>query len=212
MTKLVWNDPGTRFYETGVSRGVLYPFGAPAGVAWTGLISVQEETFGGDVVPLHYDAIKYKDFVENEEFKATLEAYQAPHEFAQCDGQLELVQGLFVTRQPRVTFGLSYKTQLGNDLDGVDHGYKLHLVYNATAAPAQRDNRTIAETPSPNVLTWTIETVPPHSGIYKPVAHIFVNSTRTTLAKITALEDILYGTLSTNPRLPTQDEVIAILE
>lgn len=208
MAQLVWGTVGERFYETGVDRGVLYPKYTP-GVAWSGLISVDESSEGGDVEPFHFDGIKYLDFVASEDFQATVEAFSAPAEFSVSDGHKALSPGLFATQQPRLTFGMSYRTLIGNDIDGVDYGYKLHLVYNATAGPSSNKRQTMSGSVSPEVKQWTIYTVPPLSLTYKPTAHIVVDSTLASPSKLSTLENTLYGVYG-DPELPTQAEIISM--
>lgn len=210
MTRLVWNQAGEKFYETGVDRGVLYPSTRP-GVAWAGLISVDEGVSGGGVEAYHFDGIKYLDVVSSEDFEATIDAFSAPPEFYECDGSWSLAPGLFATHQRRSTFGLAYRTRIGNDIDGTEHGYKLHLVYNATAAPASRSNKSINDSPDPESRQWTMHTVPSPASTYKPTAHIIINSKLVASSKLTSLENLLYGTTSANPSLPTQAAIIALL-
>jgi hypothetical protein len=207
--KLVWNGNGDRLFETGVDRGVLYPRTGP-GVAWNGLISVSEDSEGGSVEQLYFDGIKYLDIVGAEDFKAQLEAYAAPPEFAPCDGSKALSPGLFATQQPRQTFGLSYRTLIGNDLLGQDYGYKLHIVYGCTAAPSQRASQTIAGQPTPSSRTWSITTVPPPANTFKPTAHFVVDSTKVDAGMLGDLESFLYGRAGVEPRLPSQTEIVAI--
>lgn len=209
MTKLLWNQPGTRFYETGVDRGVLFPK-TGAGVSWGGLISVEEPVSGGEAESYYFDGVKYLDWIANEDFQATITAFSAPKEFAVCDGAKALAPGLYATQQRRETFGLSYRTLLGNDLTE-DAGYKLHLVYNALAAPTTRSNRTKSDSPDPGTLVWTVNSVPPAATTYKPTAHFVIDSTKTTTAKMTSLENLIYGTASVDSALPTQAAVIALL-
>lgn len=210
MTRLTWNDAGERFFEAGLHRGVLYPKLGP-GVAWNGLIGVDETPSGGEVESYYFDGVKYLDFVASEDYSATIDAFSAPAEFAACDGTKQLSPGLYVTQQPRQSFGLSYRTLIGNDLEGTDHAYKIHLVYNATAAPAGRSHKTLTNAVDPATRQWTIHTVPPKATTYKPTAHLIVDSRDLTSGKLEALENLLYGTSSTNPRLPTQAEVITLL-
>lgn len=206
MAILTWGDADQKFYEAGVDRGVFYP-NAGNGVAWNGLISVSENSSGGSVKSSYLDGKKYIDIVEGEDFKADIEAFSAPSQFLLCDGIKAIANGLFVTQQPRTTFGFSYRT---NKINGTASGYKIHLVYNATAAPSQRDNVTLSDSVDPSRLKWTIETVPPVSAIYKPSAHMVVDSFLADPDKLSDLEDILYGTAITNPRLPTQTEIYAL--
>lgn len=212
MSRLTWDEVGDRVYETGVDRGVLYPAAVSApGVPWNGLVSIQENPSGGDIEPLYYDGVKYLDFVAAEDFSATLEAFSCPVEFNECDGNKTLSPGLFATQQPRKTFGLSYRTLIGNDLDGIEHGYKLHLVYGCTAAPSPRTSGTLSGTPNPSTRSWNINTVPAPAETYKPTAHFVIDSRHLNPYTLQDLESYLYGRDGQDPRLPTQDEVILIL-
>lgn len=210
MSKLAWNQPGERFYETGVNRGVLYPRTGP-GVPWNGLISVNENVSGGEVESLYFDGVKYLDVIASEDFQAILEAYSSPPEFAACDGSKQLSPGLFATQQPRKPFGLSYCTLIGNDLQGTDVGFKLHLVYNCMASPASRNNQTLAGTVNPGSRQWTINSVPPPASTFKPTAHFVIDSTKINPFVMESLLAYLHGTDDSDPRLPSQDEVISIL-
>lgn len=208
MTLLQWDNVGERFYETGVDRGVLYLDNA--GYAWSGLISVQENSSGGDPQPYYVDGYKYVNVAASEEFEATIEAFSAPREFDVCDGTVEVYSGLSITQQRRVPFGLSYRTMIGNDIDGLDHGYKIHIVYNALAAPSQRNNQTVKESPEPTVLSWAITTTPPRLSALKPTAHFVIDSRRTDPGVLSDLEDILYGTVGLDPDFPSPEELIAL--
>lgn len=210
MARIEWNQAGDRFYEAGVDRGVLYPRQV-SGVPWNGLVSVSETVSGGEVEAYYFDGIKYLDFIAAEDFQATIEAFSAPEEFAGCDGTKVLSPGLMVTQQPRYPFGLSYRTLLGNDTEGTDYGYRLHLVYNATASPAPRTHRTMSDSPSLNTRSWTINTVPPLASTYRPTAHFVIDSTKVAATKLTTLENLLYGSFSAEPSLPPQATVISIL-
>lgn len=207
MARLVWSSFGQRFYEIGVDRGVLYVGVAP-GVAWSGLISVEESPTGGEAKPLYMDGIKYLNLSSAEEYAATINAFTSPEEFGPCDGTVSIQNGLYVTQQPRKSFGLSYRTKLGNDVDGPDHAYKIHLVYNGLASPASRSNATITDSPSPNNFSWAITTLPPAITGYKPTAHFVVDSRFTPTDVLSGLEDILYGTDSVAARLPSVSELI----
>lgn len=211
MTRITWGEVGQRYYEYGVDRGVLYANGGN-GVPWNGLTAVNEEQEGGEVTPYYFDGIKYLDFVANEDFKATIQAISAPPEFDQCQGLKTLAVGLSATGQPRSTFGFSYRTMIGNDTVGDKLGYKLHLVYNCTAAPSGKSNKSLGGGAiDPAERSWTAVTVPVIGTNYKPTAHFIVDSTKTPALKLQALEDALYGTVSTNGLLPTQAAVIAML-
>lgn len=216
MTQLVWHQSGQRFYETGVDRGVFYPRIGP-GVAWNGLIAVNENSSGGDVEELYFDGIKYLDNLSSETFTATIEAYSAPSEFASYDGSKAIIPGVFASQQRRKSFGLSYRTLIGNDLDGTDYGYKIHLVYNATVSPASRSNQSMGGNVNPRTQQWSITTVPVPSILYKPTAHIVVNSTMVDPDMLEDLERYLYGrntdepSLISDPLLPSPSKLIEIL-
>lgn len=206
MPRLTWGATGQRFYETGVDRGVLYVDTQP-GVAWPGLISVPESPSGGDARAYYIDGIKYLNISSAEEFEATINAFASPAEFAPCDGTTAIHNGLFVTQQPRKSFGFSYRTMVGSDLDP-DYGYKIHLVYNALAAPSQRSNNTINDSSEPDAFSWDISTRPPTFTGYKPTAHFVVESKATAPYRLAAFEDILYGNDTNLPRLPPAQELV----
>ena len=216
MSKLVWDQTGERFYETGVNQGVLYIRGEggtyPKGVAWNGLISVTESPSGAEPTPIYADNIKYLNLMSAEEFGATIEAYTYPDEFAQCDGSAEIATGVMIGQQNRKVFGLSYKTALGNDVDGTDYGYKLHLIYGALAAPSEKGYSTINDSPEAITFSWEITTTPVSVTGFKPTASITIDSTKVDETKLTALEAILYGDTETEARLPLPDEIAVLLE
>lgn len=209
--RLDWGAVGERFFETGIDQGVLY-LPSQAGVPWTGLISVSENPSGGEAKPYYIDGTKYLNVASAEEYEATINALGSPKEFGLCDGNVSIHPGLFVTRQPRRPFGLSYRTLLGNDLNGSNHGYKIHLVYNALAAPSQRTNNTLNNSGDPSTFSWNITTKPPSITGYKPTAHLVIDSRFTDLEKMAAVQDLLYGTDEDDPTLPTPDELIAVFE
>lgn len=209
MTRVIWGTAGGRFYETGADRGVLY-VGSTPGVAWDGLISVSEAPSGGDPQPYYLDGYKYINIAAAEEFEASLTAFSSPFEFGVCDGIRRLHNGLFITQQPRASFGLSYRTLVGNEIEGTDHAYKLHLVYNALAKPSGRSNNTISDSPDPTQLSWDISSRPPLATGYRPTAHLVVDSREADPAVLAELEDLLYGVEFVNPRLPTQAEIISL--
>lgn len=209
MPRLDWTAVGERFYETGVDRGVLYA-DAFAGVAWTGLISVDESPTGGEAKPYYIDGVKYLNISSAEEFEATINAFYRPYEFGLCDGIASIQNGLFVTQQPRKSFGLSYRTMIGNDVDASDHAYKIHLVYNALAAPSSRSNNTLGDSADPADFSWEITTLPPAITGYKPTSHFVIDSRFTSSGLLSTLEDILYGNDVESARLPTPTELIAI--
>jgi hypothetical protein len=208
MARLTWSAVGERFYETGVDRGVLYI--AEQGVAWAGLISVSESPSGGEPRPYYIDGFKFLNISAAEEFEATISAFYSPPEFAVCDGVSSISNGLFATQQPRRPFNLSYRTKLGNDVDGPDHAYKIHLIYNALVAPAERSNTTIGEAVEPTPFEWSITTQPPMLSGYRPTSHFVIDSRSTPVATLADVEDILYGSVSAPPRLPTPSELLTM--
>lgn len=215
MSKLVWDQIGERYYETGVRQGVLYPQEAgayPLGVAWSGLVSVSENPSGAEASPLYADDIKYLNLISNEEFGATIEAYTYPDEFAECDGSAALATGVMIGQQKRKPFGLCYRTVLGNDSDGNEYGYKLHLVYGAVAAPSQKSYSSINDSPEPITMSWELSTTPVSVTGHKPTSIITIDSTKVDKAKLKALEDILYGSESEEPRLPLPDEIATLMK
>lgn len=209
MTRISWGDPGTRYYETGLDRGVLYVDGKP-GVAWSGLTAVDEDPSVGDPRSYYLDGVQYLNLEGKEEFEATLSAFFSPAEFDGCDGTVSLgrTPGLFATQQSRTAFGLTYRSMIGNDLDGPDHAYKIHLVYNALASPASRPHSTINADAEASPLSWKITTKPRPIPGAKPGAHLFIDSRTTKPEILTQIEDILYGTNDTSPRLITPEELI----
>lgn len=209
MPRLVWGAFGERFYETGVDRGVFYNSGG-SGYAWSGLISVAESPSGGEAKPYYLDGFKYQNISSAEEFEATINAFSHPQEFAQYDGNVHIQNGLMVTQQPRKSFGLSYRTLVGNDLEGADHAYKIHLVYNALTAPSQRTNRSFGSSSEPNAFSWLITTKAPAIVGYKPTAHFVIDTRYTDPTILSTIEDILYGTEAETARLPDVDELIDI--
>ncbi len=214
MSKLVWDQTGERFYETGVKQGVLYPQETggiyPTGVAWNGLSAVTESPSGAEPTPIYADDIKYLNLLSAEEFGATIEAYTYPDEFAQCDGSAEIATGVMIGQQNRKVFGLSYKTTLGNDVDGNDHGYKLHIIYGALAAPSEKGYSTINDSPEAITFSWEITTTPVSVTGFKPTASIVIDSTKVDAADLEALEEILYGTIDNDPYLPLPDEISSL--
>lgn len=217
MSKLVWDETGKRFYETGVKQGVLYPQATggtyPKGVAWNGLISVSESSEGAEPEPLYADDIKYLNLMSVEEFKATIEAYTYPDEFAECDGSASIAEGVTVGQQKRKPFGFCYRTTLGNDVDGNSHGYKLHLVYGALAAPSEKNFEAINDSQEAATFSWELSTTPVaiSKDGFQPTASITIDSTKADPTKLKALEDILYGATETEPRLPLPDEVATLM-
>ena len=214
MSKLVWDKTGERLYETGVNQGVLYPQTGstyPKGVAWNGLTAVTESPSGAEATALYADDIKYLNLVSAEEFGGTIEAYTYPAEFMECDGSAELAPGVFIGQQNRKTFGLSYRTVVGNDVDSHNHGYKLHLIYGALAAPSEKGYATINDSPEAITFSWEFKTTPVNVAGHKPTATLVIDSTKVDATKLAALEAVLYGTDEEEARLPLPDEVAQIL-
>lgn len=224
MSKLVWDAIGERTYETGIDHGVLYPVvdGAyPKGYAWNGLTNVSESPSGAEQTALYADNIKYLTLTSAEEFGLTIEAYTYPDEWEACDGTTSLATGVKIGQQARKKFGLSYRTKLGNDVDGDAHGYKLHLVYGCTASPSERGYSTVNDSPEAITFSWTVTTTPLTLEGHNPVALITIDSTKADSTKLGQLEDILYGTnpttgtgsvapvgdSGTDPRLPLPSEI-----
>lgn len=214
MPKLVWDDTGKHLFETGVQKGVLYPQdkGAyPKGVVWNGLSSVTESPSGAESNPIYADDIKYLNLVSAEEFGATIEAYTYPDEFAKCDGSAEISPGILIGQQERQKFGLCYRTVLGNDTEGNAYGYKLHIIYNATASPSEKQYQTINDSPEAITFSWELSTTPTNVDGNKPTASLVIDSTKVDEEKLKKLEDKLYGTESAEASLPTPNEIIALL-
>lgn len=214
MPKLIWDATGERVYETGVRNGVLYPMveGAyPKGVVWNGLTAVTESPSGAESTPLYADDTKYLNLISAEEFGATVEAYTYPEEFAECDGSATLVKGVTIGQQPRKTFGMSYRTVIGNDVNNESHGYKLHLIYGAVATPSEKAYSTINDSPEAITFSWELTTTPVNVTGFKPTACLTIDSTKVNKEKLTALEDILYGTQEAEARLPLPDEIATLM-
>lgn len=217
MAKLVWDKTGDRLYETGVKNGVLYiPTSGvySKGVAWNGLTAVTESPSGAEATALYADDTKYLSLMSTEEFGATIEAYTYPDEFAACDGSAELADGVMIGQQKRSTFGLCYKTTIGNDTDGNDHGYKLHIIYGAMAKPSERAYSSINDSPEAITFSWEITTTPVNVTGAKPTASLVIDSTKADSSKLAALEDILYGKdgePGNEPRLPLPDEIKSLM-
>lgn len=214
MTKLEWDKIGERLYETGVDHGVLY---LPdnngeyvEGFAWNGLTTVTESPSGAEPTPMYADNIKYLNVQSREEFSATVEAYTYPEEFAECDGTARPAAGIALGQQPRRLFGLSFRTNVGNDLEASNFGYKIHLVYGALAAPSERAYATINDSPEAISFSWELSTSEVNVTGYKPTALVTVDSTQVDPAKLAALEAVLYGSAGVDPRLPLPDEVISL--
>lgn len=216
MAKLVWDQSGQRFYETGVKMGVLYVQDAsgayPKGVAWNGLTAVNETPSGAEATPLYADDIKYLNLRSAEEFGATIEAYTYPEEFEACDGSAELAPGVKIGQQARNAFGLCYRTVVGNDIAGNDFGYKLHIIYGATAAPSEKAYTTINDSPEAITFSWEVSCTPVDVDGFKPTASLVIDSTKVDAEKLAALEAKLYGDESTEAMLPLPAEIAEIFK
>ena len=217
MSKLIWDKTGERYYETGVKNGVLY---IPTegvyskGVAWNGLTAVTESPSGAEATALYADDMKYLSLYSAEEFGATIEAYTYPDEFAQCDGSGELAKGVSIGQQTRKPFGLCYRTSMGNDTDGNDYGYKLHMIYGCMASPSEKAYATINDSPEAITFSWEVTTTPVSVAGFKPTASITIDSTKADPTKLAALEDILYGKdgePGSEARLPLPDEIKTLM-
>ncbi len=210
MARLSWTTPNDRVYEAGVDRGVLY-VDNDLGVAWVGLISVSEDTSGGNARAYYQDGVKYLNLPPREEFEATINAYTAPPEFGACDGAGNAGGGMFVLQQPRRSFGMSYRTMIGNELDGPNHGYKLHFIYNAMADPSSRDHNTLGANVEPGTLSWKLTSIPIGFGAFRPTSHYVVDSRYANPTQLAILEDIMYGAGSEQARMPHPAEIYLIL-
>lgn len=216
MSVLTWDQTSERLYETGTKKGVLYVFdtGKNAygdGVAWNGLTAVTESPSGAEETALYADDIKYLSLRSAEEFGGTIEAYMYPVEWEACDGSTSIADGVVIGQQRRATFGLSYVTTVGNDTDGNDFGYKIHLVYGATASPSERAYATINDSPEAITFSWEFTTIPVEVPGFKPTAILTIDSTKCDKTKLKALEEILYGTEENEPRLPLPSEVATLM-
>lgn len=217
MTTITWDGVGEKLFETGVDHGVLYPFNTEtkaydSGVAWNGLTAVTESPSGAEANAQYADNIKYVEIRSAEEFGATVEAFTYPDEFAVLDGTASPAAGVTIGQQSRGVFGLSYRTLVGNDIEKQDFGYKLHLIYGATAAPSEKAYATINDSPEAITFSWELTTSPVSVSGFKPTASLVIDSTKTTPAKMAALEALLYGDTATEAKLPLPDEVIALFE
>lgn len=212
---LVWDETGKRSYETGVSNCALYVQSAsgtyPLGVAWNGITAINETPSGAEQTSLYADNIKYLSLMSAEEFGGTIEAYMFPDEFTQCDGSAELAKGATIGQQTRKTFGLAYKTILGNDINGNENGYKLHLVYGAIASPSEKAYATVNDSPEAMTFSWEFTTTPVNVTGHKPTAIVTIDSTKADPTKLAALETILFGSETADARLPLPDEVATTL-
>lgn len=216
MAKLVWDESGKRVYETGVRNGVLYVQGENGeyqkGVAWNGLTAVTESPSGAEPTALYADDIKYLELFSAEEFGATIEAYTYPEEFEACDGSASLGKGVTIGQQDRKAFGLCYRTVVGNDVKGNEHGYKLHLVYGAKAKPSEKAYATVNDSPEAVTFSWEVTTTPVNVAGFKPTASVTIDSTKIEAGKLKAIEDKLYGTQDQEPTLLLPDEIAQIVK
>ena len=215
MAKLVFNNVGERLFETGVKNGVLYVMGDDGtyenGVVWNGLTAVTESPSGAETTPLYADDVKYVVIYAAEEFGATVEAYTYPEEFEQCDGSASIFEGITIGQQTRKSFGMCYKTSVGNDVQGQDFGYKIHIIYGAKAAPSEKSYSTINDSPEAVTFSWELSTVPVPVEGFNPTATMVIDSTRVPAEKMTLIENKLYGTESDEPTLPLPNEILALL-
>lgn len=215
MAKIVWDQTGERLYETGVKNAVLYLQGSDGkytgGVAWNGVTAITESPSGAEASPLYADDIKYLNLYSVEEFGATIEAYTYPDEFAECDGSASLATGVMIGQQKRKTFGLCYRTVIGNDVDANDHGYKLHIIYGAMASPSEKAYATINDSPEAITFSWEITTTPVTVAGFEPTACVTIDSTKADKSKLAALEEMLYGGESSEPELPLPDAIAQLM-
>ena len=216
FSPLVWDQTGEKFYETGVKNGVLYVQHTdgtyPKGVAWNGLTAVTESPSGAEKTALYADDTKYLNMMSAEEFGATIEAYTYPDEFAQCDGSAEIADGVTIGQQARKTFGMAYKTTLGNDVSNNDYGYKLHIIYGALASPSEKGYSTINDSPEAITFSWEVTTTPVNVTGKKPTASLVIDSTKAIPEKLAALEKILFGSTEAAARLPLPDEIATLMK
>lgn len=215
MSKIVWDAVGEHIFETGVRNGVLYLKDAQGaystGVAWNGLTSISESPEGAEATDLYADDVKYLTLMSAENFKPTIEAYTYPPEFEECDGSASIATGVVIGQQTRKPFGLCYRTSIGNDTDGNEHGYKLHIVYGCQASPSEKQYSTINDSPEAITFSWEVNTTPVNVNGKKPTATLIIDSTKADKEKLTALEAILYGSEEKEPRLPLPDEIATLM-
>lgn len=219
MSKIKWDQPGEHFYETGVSKGVLYVAsenGYEKGVAWNGLTSVNESPEGGELTPIYADNIKYLNLRSAEDFKATIECYTYPDEFAECNGEAAIAEGVIISQQNRKNFAFCYETKIGNELNP-DLGYKIHIVYGASASPSERSHETVNDSPEAMTMSFELETVPVEVAGFKPTAHVVIDSTKVAAEALTKIKNALYGTdpegqaAGTDPTLLLPDQIVALI-
>lgn len=206
MTRLVWGAAGERLYEAGIDRGVLF-VGSNPGVAWNGLTAVNETPTGAEAEPAYFEGYKYSNRQTPEEFEATIEAYTYPNEFAICDGTGSMGFGVFLSQQRRRAFSLAYRTKVGNDIKALDYAYKIHLLYNLKASPTSKNYASVNNSPSPLNFSWKVTARPSRAEGFKPTAHVVLDSRQTPKDFLSDLEDVLYGTSSTPPRMPSLVEL-----
>ena len=216
MAKLVWDQTGQKFFETGVSNGVLYVSdgqgGYQTGVAWNGLTQVAENPSGAESNPVYADNIKYLNIISAEEFGATIEAYTYPDEFMECDGSAQVVAGVNIGQQARKSFGISYRTRVGNDVAGDNLGYKIHVIYNCQAAPSGKTYSTVNESPEAITFSWEVTTTPVPVEGFRPTATVVFDSTKLAAEKMAAVEEALYGGASKEASLPSIEELLALVQ
>ena len=216
MAKLVWDQTGQKFFETGVSNGVLYVSdgqgGYQTGVAWNGLTQVAENPSGAESNPVYADNIKYLNIISAEEFGATIEAYTYPDDFMECDGSAQVVAGVNIGQQARKSFGISYRTRVGNDVAGDNLGYKIHVIYNCQAAPSGKTYSTVNESPEAITFSWEVTTTPVPVEGFRPTATVVFDSTKLDAGKMAAVENALYGGTSSEPGLPSIEELLALVQ
>lgn len=209
MSVITWDEIGERYFETGIDRGVFYP-PVGSGVPWNGLISVNHTPIGGEAKPYYIDGYKYQNLSSPEEFAANIEAYTYPDEFEDCNGLVPIGNGLSIGYQQKKSFGLCYRTKIGNDVDSENHAYKIHLVYNALAQPSNQNYSTVGDNPEAITFNWSITTKPIKTAGFKATPYMVLDTRKITTPLLTALEEIIYGTSITNPRLPSPTELIAM--
>ena len=214
--KITWDEVGERLYETGVKNVVLYPIADGGnynnGVAWNGITAVNEKPSGADTTDLYANDTLYATLQAAEKYGCTIEAYTYPDEFEECDGTKEITPGITIGQQERKTFGLSYRTAVGNDVKGIEFGYKLHLVYGCKATPSEKSHGTINESPEAGTFSWEVNTIPVNVEGYKPTSTLTIDSTKVTPEKLAKLENILYGSVEADARLPLPAEVANIFK
>lgn len=214
--KIVWNETGKRYYEAGVKNGVLYVQNTdgsyPKGVAWNGLINVNEKPSGAEATPLYADDTKYVELQSKEDFGATIEAYTYPDEFEACDGSAEIAEGIKIGQQSRNTFGMCYRTVIGNDIEGNNHGYKLHIIYGCKAAPSEKAYQTINDSPEAITFSWEVTTTPVAVTGYEPTSSLVIDSRTVSPENLAKIEEALYGSESKDAYLPLPDAIVALLD